>query len=137
MCTHKRNVIRVVAESYVKGKVQRLLDKLDMNLQLLDPHVIKSIFSRYGSQFYPLFCPPPFRRKARGHRSIQLSVVCGAWFVVRGSEFIVGTLWAQLLLQFLTNPSEILQVSSSWSENVYVLFTESLIYFFFSLFSHF
>ena len=55
--------------------------------------------------------------------------------VVRGSEFIVGTLWAQLLLQFLTNPSEILQVSSSWSEDVHVLFTESLI--FFPLFSHF
>ena len=49
-------------------------------------------------------CPPPFRRKARGH-SIRLSMV-------RGSEFIVGTLWAQLL-QFLTNPSEILQVSLS------------------------
>ena len=51
--------------------------------------------------------------------------------VVHGSEFIVGTLWAQLLLQFLISPSEILQVSSSWSENVHVLFTESLNYFFF------
>ena len=40
----------------------------------------------------------------------------------------------QLLLQFLTNPSEILQVSSS--EPVHVLFTKSLNYFF-SLFSHF
>ena len=37
------------------------------------------------------YCPPPFRRKARGH-NIRLSVVRGAWFVVRGSEFIVGTL---------------------------------------------
>ena len=57
--------------------------------------------------------------------------------VVRGSKFIVGTctLWAQLL-QFLTNPSEILQVSSSWSEDVHVLFTESLIFFFFSHFFH-
>ena len=31
----------------------------------------------------------------------QGNIVVGfAWFVVRGSEFIVGTLWAQLLLQF-------------------------------------
>ena len=55
-------------------------------------------------EYYTYCPPPPFRRKARGH-SIRLSVVRGAWFVVRGSEFIVGTLWAQLLLQFLTNPS--------------------------------
>ena len=54
--------------------------------------------------------------------------------MVRGSEFIVGTFWAQILLQFLTNPSEILQVSSSWSEDVHVLFTESLSYFFFHFF---
>ena len=39
------------------------------------------------------------------------------WCVVRGSEFIVGILRAQLLLRFLTNPSEILQMSLSWSEN--------------------
>ena len=58
----------------------------------------------------------------------------GAWFVVRGFKFIVGTLWAQLLLQFLTDPSEILQMSSSWSEDVHVLFTESLNYFFFHFF---
>ena len=55
--------------------------------------------------------------------------------MVRGSEFIVGTFWAQILLQFLTNPSEILQVSSSWSEDVHVLFTESLSYFFFTFFT--
>ena len=53
---------------------------------------------------------------------------------MRGSEFIVRTLWGQILLQFLTNPSEILQVSSSWSEDVHVLFTESLNHFYFSLF---
>ena len=135
------------------------------------------------------YCPPPFRRKARGH-SIRLSVERGAWFrvysryllsatpstvfnqsfwnftgvfimvwecacafyrslnyffhifnldffciVVRGSEFIVGSLWAQFLLQFLTNPSEILQVSLSWSQNVHVLFKESLNYFFFTFFT--
>ena len=58
---------------------------------------------------------------------------------MRGSEFIVGTLFAQHLLQFLTNPSEILQVSSSWSEDVHVLYTESLNYclFFFLTFSIF
>ena len=139
------------------------------------------------------YCPPPFRRKARGH-SIRLSVERGAGFrvyrvgtfwaqlllqflnqsfwnftgvfimvwecacafyrslnyffhifnldffciVVRGSEFIVGTLWAQFLLQFFTNPSESLQVSLSWSQNVHVLFKESLnYYFFFYFFSHF
>ena len=30
--------------------------------------------------------------------------------VMRGSEFVVGTLWAQLLLQFWTDPFETLQV---------------------------
>ena len=30
-----------------------------------------------------------------------------------GSEFVEGTLWAQLLLQFYTNPSETSQVSLS------------------------
>ena len=59
-----------------------------------------------------IIVPRLFWRKSSGH-SIRLSVVRGAWFVVRGSEFIVGTLWAQLLLQLLINPSEILQVSSS------------------------
>ena len=137
---------------------------------------------------YDFYCPPPFRRKARGH-SIRLCVVRGAWFrvysrylvsatpptvfnqsfwnftgvfiivwrcacafyrilklflftffrifnldffciVMRGSRFIVGTLWVQLLLQFLTNPSEILQVSSSWFEDVHVFFKVSLNYFF-------
>ena len=37
----------------------------------------------------------------------------------------------QLLLQFLTNPSEILQVSITWSEDMHVLFTESLNYLFY------
>ena len=46
--------------------------------------------------------------------------------MVRGSKFIVGTLWAQLLLQFSTNSSEILQVSLSWAEDVHVLFTEKV-----------
>ena len=55
------------------------------------------------------------------------------WCVMRGSEF----LWAQLLLQFLTDPFETLQMFSSWSEDMHVLFTESLKFFFFSLFSHF
>ena len=32
------------------------------------------------------------------------------WCVMRGSEFVVGTLWAQLLLQFWTDPFETLQV---------------------------
>ena len=37
------------------------------------------------------FCPPPFRRKAEGH-CFWFSVGRGAWRVVRGSEFLVGTL---------------------------------------------
>ena len=56
------------------------------------------------------------------------------WCVARGAWFRVDTLWAQLLLEFLTNPSEILQVSSSWSEDVHELFIESLKYFFLTFF---
>ena len=41
------------------------------------------------------------------------------------SVYVVGTLWAQLL-QFWTDPFETLQVFYSWSEDIYVLFTESL-----------
>ena len=55
------------------------------------------------------YCPLPFRRKARRH-GIGLSVVPGAWRVMRGSEFVVGTLWVQLLLQFWTDPCETWQV---------------------------
>ena len=33
-------------------------------------------------------CPPPFRRKARGH-GIRLSVVRDAWCVVPGSKFVM------------------------------------------------
>ena len=57
---------------------------------------------------------------------------------MRGSEFIVGALWAQLLLQFLTKPSEILHVSSSWSEDLHVFSTESfkyIIFYFFHIFN--
>ena len=36
-------------------------------------------------------CPPPFRRKVEGH-CFWFSVGRGAWRVVRGSEFLVGTL---------------------------------------------
>ena len=32
-------------------------------------------------------------------------------FFLHGSEFVVGTLWAQLLPQFYTDPSETSQVS--------------------------
>ena len=38
-----------------------------------------------------VFCPPPFRRKVEGH-CFWFSVGRGAWHVVRGSEFLVGTL---------------------------------------------
>ena len=91
-----------------------------------------------GSSWYPM----PFNRDcffvSRLFEEKRGDIVFGfLWCVVHSSEFIVGTLWAQLLLQFLTNPSEILQLSSSWTEDVHVLFTESLNFFLFSLFSHF
>ena len=50
------------------------------------------------------------------------------------SVYVVGTLWAQLLLKFWTNPFETLQVFLSWSEDMHVIFTESLSYFFFTFF---
>ena len=37
------------------------------------------------------YCPPPFRRKVEGH-CFWFSVVRGAWCLVRGAEFLVGTL---------------------------------------------
>ena len=37
-----------------------------------------------GYYRFLLYCPPPFRRKAGGH--------CFWFSVVRGSEFLVGTL---------------------------------------------
>ena len=37
------------------------------------------------------FLSPPFRRKAEGH-CFRHSVVRGVWRLVRGSEFLVGTL---------------------------------------------
>ena len=52
------------------------------------------------------------------------------------SVYVVGTLWAQLLLKFWTDPFKTLQVFLSWSEDVHVLFTESLNYIFLP-FSHF
>ena len=54
----------------------------------------------------------------------------GAWFRVY-SRYLVSATPSTVL----TNPSEILQVSLSWSEDVYVLFTESLHYIFFTFFT--
>ena len=53
------------------------------------------------------------------------------------SVYVVGTLWAQLLLQFWTDPFETLQVFLSWSEDMHVLFTESFSFFFFFFFFFF
>ena len=50
------------------------------------------------------------------------------------SVSVVDTLWAQILLQFWADPFETLQVYWSWSEDMHVLFTESLIYFLFYFF---
>ena len=75
-----------------------------------------------------LNCPPPYRRKAEGH-CFRLSIVRGAWCVVRGSGFLVGTLSPQLLPQFSANPFETLQGLLRWSENLHVVFSESWNYF--------
>ena len=59
--------------------------------------------------FAPLPPPPPpppfpFSKKNGG---TLFSAFRGAWRVVRGSEFLVGTLSPWLLPQFLSNPFEI------------------------------
>ena len=41
--------------------------------------------------------------------------------VRQSSTFILGVLWAKLLLQFCTDQFETLQVFSSWSEGVHVV----------------
>ena len=68
-------------------------------------------------------CPPPFRRKAEGH-SFRHSVLPS----FRPSVFpsfrppnIVGTLCAQLLLQFYADSFETLQMFLSWSEDMHVV----------------
>ena len=47
-------------------------------------------------------------------------------------ENILGTLWAQLLLQFSTDCFETLQVFSAWNEDVHVVLVK-----YFDYFSHF
>ena len=69
------------------------------------------------------FCPPPFRRKAEG-RSIQHSVLP----TVRPPK-VVGTLCAQLLLQFYADSFEILQMFLSWSEDMHMVWILSSDYF--------
>ena len=51
----------------------------------------KPLFSKDPARDPGHYCPPPFRRKVEGH-CFWFSVGRGAWRVVRGSEFLVGTL---------------------------------------------
>ena len=69
------------------------------------------------------FCPPPFRRKAEGH-SFRLSVRPSDRPSVRPSfcpPRILCTLCAQLLLQFYADSFETLQMFSSRSEDMHVV----------------
>ena len=73
-------------------------------------------------QLYDLmftYCPPPFRRKAEGH-SFQHSVLPSVFPSFRPPN-IVGTLCAQLLLQFYADSFETLQMFLSWSEDMHVV----------------
>ena len=72
----------------------------DYNLHIC--HLIRLIF---GHLFY---CPPPFRRKAEGH-SFRHSVLPSVLPSFRPPN-IVGTLCAQLLLQFYADSFETLQM---------------------------
>ena len=65
------------------------------------------------------FCPPPFRRKAEGH-SFRHSVRPSVRPSFRPPN-IVGTLCAQLLLQFYADSFETLQMFLSWSEDMHVV----------------
>ena len=56
--------------------------------------------------FFFAFCPPVWRDTVLGFPYISLFVMRDLWSVVLGSWLIVSTLWAQLFLQFLTNPFE-------------------------------
>ena len=67
------------------------------------------------NHFCSSFCPPPFRRKAEGH-SFRPSV--------RPSfrpPRVVGTLCAQLLLQFYSDAFETLKMFLSLSEDTHVV----------------
>ena len=66
--------------------------------------------------------PPAFSKKSGG---TLFSAFRGAYCVVRGSGFLVGTLSPQLLPQFLANPFETLQGLLRWSEDLHVFFSES------------
>ena len=62
-------------------------------------------FANFSSSVY---CPPPFRRKAEGH-SFRHSVLPSVLPSFRPPN-IVGTLCAQLLLQFYADSFETLQM---------------------------
>ena len=83
--------------------------------------------SQSAASYQVLYCPPPFRRKAEGH-SFRHSVLPSFRPSFRLSVLpsfrppnIVGTLCAQLLLQFYADSFETLQMFLSWSEDMHVV----------------
>ena len=65
------------------------------------------------------FCHPPFRRKAERH-SFWLSVLPSVFPSFRPPK-VQFTLCTRLLLQFSADSFETLQMFSSWSEDMYVV----------------
>ena len=74
----------------------------------------KELKSGVTPDFYS-YCPPPFQRKAEG-----LSFCLSVFPSVR-PPIEVGTLLAQLLLQFYTDSFETSLVLWSWSEDMHVV----------------
>ena len=72
-------------------------------------------------------CPPPFQRIAEEHsflHSVLPSVLPSVHLSFRPSfrpPNVVGTLCAQLLLQFYADSFETLQMFLSWSEDMHVV----------------
>ena len=78
-------------------------------------HIVNKVKSFY--------CPPPFRRKAEGHsfRHSVLPSVLPSVFPSFRPPNVVGTLCAQLLLQFCADSFETSQMFLSWSEDMHVV----------------
>ena len=77
-------------------------------------HVESTVDIFFFFFFFFFFVPRLFEEKWRD------TVFGFPWGVVRGSEFLVGTL--SPFPQFLSDPFETLQVFKGWSEDVHVVF---------------
>ena len=67
------------------------------------------------------FLPPAFSKKSQETGYLAFRGYMVPWFCGSVAPLIVGTLFAQLLLQFYTDCFETLQVFLSWSEDVHVV----------------